>query len=1801
MAGGRIDVEVAPDLRHFPAQLESGMRGAMGVATKIGGALGVALSVGAGAKAVLDLGNSFTNELNTLQAVSGATADQLQKVRDAAMGLGNDASLADTSATDAAAAMTELAKGGFSVDQAMGAARGTLQLAAAAQIDAASAATIQSQALQAFGLDADYAAKAADVLANGANASSAEITDVAQGLQQAGAVANQFGLTLEDTVAGLGLLANAGIQGSDAGTLIKSTLLALTDTGKPAQAAIRDLGLEVYDAQGRFVGLGSLFEQLEDAAGQMTPELYQAATATLFGSDAMRLAGIAADDGAAKWDTMREAIDRQGSAAEVAASKTQGLPGAMAGVQNAAEGLALSIYDVVDGPLQSFATKGAEFITAAAPQIVSGLSSVVDIAGEVGSALAPAAGVVGDLAAAFLELPAPIQLAVAGIASMKAFGGDDRIGTWVDGIKDKFEGFREQMDAVRLAMAESQLESEGYDLSGETQSVEQLGVLLAENEEQISDVAAAWSTLEARSPAIARMGESYRGVTARSAEFAQRQREAATESGRMVGALRNAGAAAVTFGGRVGGVAAAGLSGMRSAAGNVISAFGGPWMVGLAAAGMAVSGIIAEVQRAERQNTLLSDATERAAASQRDLAKAFVESKGLITDDVLAVATESITKFREEQEQLADTAPAWYAGVVEKWNDMLGSFNGEEQRGRQMLAEDREVAGRAERISNALNSLGMESDELASTLAGSRSGWDIFIDGIDQSTEGGAELVASLQGQREEFERTQRVAQQIEPEYLAIRDAIEQIAESAGNSEQKVAGLKRILDILAGGQVSYTEALDEYNQTIIDVAESTQQVVDQSQGYGSELIAQNGTLATNTKNGQALSATLRDLADASVEVAEAAYQQAITDGSTVPEAQAKAREAMAQTELQLAALAEQYNVPIEKVREFAAARGYLPEDLIFHLAVEGADEVTKKLVEVRDQLIRDPDNVIKLPIDDEGVKEVLRGVGLQLRDLPDGIVEIKADSELAVAGLEQVIRKTLETGGTMADVKVTADTTEFDLNVDQAKALIAQLDAEEANPAVGAILDKLKEGKAITLADLQELDKSTATPEVKAAVAQAIADLDSVQIHLAGIKDKNVNVTINIDEVRRTASTYGAGSRQALDAAGLTGMSPDEYERIFGRRPPGRERGGRMPTTGPGTETTDGIYAVDPSGMPIAMVDGGEWVIRSEMSDKYDRELAMMNAGTFPKLPGFETGGRIAVNRATSYLSGEDGKEYQYGGVGSPSWDCSGYVSAGYAMLTGRDPNTRWFTTESDFNALGFEDGPGPRSALNIGVMRGGGGMYSHMAATLDGIPFESGGAGVVFGHSTLGADDPNLPLKWHLPVSAFVPPGDESSAGGGYERRRPRNRETWDEQDDLKLDSARIAVQQAIESRDKAMNDPKKSQADKDQAENKVAQAEAKVRELEEKKRAAESGASISPEAPELLTNLTDEELRLRSLERAVDEARWDRNDVYADPESTKFERDEADDKLQTAINALREEQVEQRDELAPAAPALRGRMTDDQIRLVELEQAVKEAEQDRNAVYADPRSTDDERLAADLDLQKALNARDEGRKGGSGSGSGVKSLGAVGLELAEVFAGGVLETFGLEDSPLGFVPKLLFGSGDIGGPLLEGIGTTGIPAMIAQQQVGPAVAPTFSDAEIATQGPVVPGSPGWLEELVNSLRIPAVLRDAGGPLPHGMAGLNLSGETEWVQTAEDKRRYDRDMRELAALRAGASGASGAALEQLGQRQESLLKSLGQLATRRGHTINAYGMDPDKVGRQIEQVLRRDSLAQMSMGGLPG
>jgi TP901 family phage tail tape measure protein len=321
---------------------------AAGVAV-VGGAALVKFS-----KSVLDIGTQFQGSLNTLQAVTHSTDATMQLVGKRARDLGNDLELPATSAADAANAMTQLAKGNLTAQQAMDAAKGTLLLAAAAQVDGATAAQIQANALNAFSLKASQAGHVSDVLANAANSATGEIKDFALGLQASSAVAAQFGISLDDTVTALALFANKGIKGSDAGTSLKASLLALASPSLQAKKALTALHLSAFDAQGKFVGLASISEQLATAQKHLSQEAFAAAVSTAFGSDAARAAGVLASAGAAGFEKMGASVSRAGGAALVAQAQMKGVGGAIQGLQSQIETVKIDIFTREAPHLESF-------------------------------------------------------------------------------------------------------------------------------------------------------------------------------------------------------------------------------------------------------------------------------------------------------------------------------------------------------------------------------------------------------------------------------------------------------------------------------------------------------------------------------------------------------------------------------------------------------------------------------------------------------------------------------------------------------------------------------------------------------------------------------------------------------------------------------------------------------------------------------------------------------------------------------------------------------------------------------------------------------------------------------------------------------------------------------------------------------------------------------------------------------------------------------------------------------------------------------------------------------------------------------------------------------------------------------------------------------------------------------------------------------------------------------------------------------------------------------------------------------
>lgn len=294
--------------------------------TQVGGALlGVGTAAAVGVGMAVSKFADFDESMSKVQAATHETTANMGLLRQAALDAGSDTKY---SATQASGAIEELAKAGVKTKDVLGGGlTGALDLAAAGELDVADAAEIAATAMTIFGQSGSKVPHIADLLAAAAGKAQGSVGDMGMALKQAGLVADQTGLSIEETTGGLAAFASAGLIGSDSGTAFKSMLQRLTPTSEESAKAMRELGISAYDGQGQFIGLSRFAGNLQDALRKLTPEQRNAAMATIFGSDAVRAASVLYDEGAAGIQEWIDQVDDSGYAAETARIKTDNLRG----------------------------------------------------------------------------------------------------------------------------------------------------------------------------------------------------------------------------------------------------------------------------------------------------------------------------------------------------------------------------------------------------------------------------------------------------------------------------------------------------------------------------------------------------------------------------------------------------------------------------------------------------------------------------------------------------------------------------------------------------------------------------------------------------------------------------------------------------------------------------------------------------------------------------------------------------------------------------------------------------------------------------------------------------------------------------------------------------------------------------------------------------------------------------------------------------------------------------------------------------------------------------------------------------------------------------------------------------------------------------------------------------------------------------------------------------------------------------------------------------------------------------------
>lgn len=342
---------------------------------------GTTTALGGIATAAIKVGSDFEAQMSRVKAISGATAEEFEKLKAQAIQLGADTAF---SSKEAAEGMENLAAAGFATNEIMDAMPGLLDLAAASGEDLATSSDIAASTLRGFGLAASDAGHVADVLAENANRTNSSVYETGEAMKYVAPLARAAGLSMEETAAAIGIMANAGIQGSQAGTTLRGAISRLSKPTKDMKEAMEELGISFYDSDGKMKSLTEQVGMMREATAGLTDEQKNNYLVTLYGQES--LSGMLAliNEGEGSLNSLTEAYKAcDGSAKQAAETMQDNLQGAIEELGGSAESLGLVFYESVSENMKEAAQSATESINRITDAFENGgLDAAIKAAGD---------------------------------------------------------------------------------------------------------------------------------------------------------------------------------------------------------------------------------------------------------------------------------------------------------------------------------------------------------------------------------------------------------------------------------------------------------------------------------------------------------------------------------------------------------------------------------------------------------------------------------------------------------------------------------------------------------------------------------------------------------------------------------------------------------------------------------------------------------------------------------------------------------------------------------------------------------------------------------------------------------------------------------------------------------------------------------------------------------------------------------------------------------------------------------------------------------------------------------------------------------------------------------------------------------------------------------------------------------------------------------------------------------------------------------------------------------------------------
>ena len=353
-------------------------------------------------KDIIQTGEQFSSSMSEVAAISGATAEELQRLEEAARLYGSTTKF---SATEAADALKYMALAGWSAQQSIDGLPAILDLAAASGMELGRASDIVTDYITAFGLEVEDAAHFVDIMTYAQNNSNTTTEMLGEAYKNCAATAASMGFTVEEVTAALMTMANAGVKGGEAGTTLNTLMTRLATNAKNCADELGELGVEIYDSQGNMNSLSDILNKMIGAWADLTEKQKNNLSKVIAGTNQYSgfqtvmqgLSDKAVKAGMSFNDYSKALEDCDGTAKDAAKTMSNNLTGDLKALDSALDELKLKIYDGAENPLRSLVQTITKQGVPALEALINNLDKIIPVV------LAGAAAMVSYKAALAVE------------------------------------------------------------------------------------------------------------------------------------------------------------------------------------------------------------------------------------------------------------------------------------------------------------------------------------------------------------------------------------------------------------------------------------------------------------------------------------------------------------------------------------------------------------------------------------------------------------------------------------------------------------------------------------------------------------------------------------------------------------------------------------------------------------------------------------------------------------------------------------------------------------------------------------------------------------------------------------------------------------------------------------------------------------------------------------------------------------------------------------------------------------------------------------------------------------------------------------------------------------------------------------------------------------------------------------------------------------------------------------------------------------------------------------------------------